>query len=135
MPTSGYNTQQDFSQSPPRFQWAASSGTPTATPSSTVPHFSSSFTPQFRLSDICIRDSSFEPDTSTAYHLARHSQDAPQPCSRDSLNILIVEPEEIGDAYPIWGQIPPDLKRQILLEFRKLDLGRPLSQDEEFKDP
>ncbi|XP_059282766.1 uncharacterized protein LOC132036442 isoform X1 [Lycium ferocissimum] len=142
MSTPGYATPQGFTRYTPGSQRASSSGTPTATPSPTASHHSSSSTEQYEITGPDLRESSSVPHTPDANDLPR-GVSAPQLESYDSSGRLIIEPagygwlpdkastlltDEIQKLFkdsPTWGQMSPNRQRRIYYAFKEKCYWRP----------
>ncbi|XP_059307708.1 uncharacterized protein LOC132059185 isoform X2 [Lycium ferocissimum] len=95
MSTLGYATPQGFTRYTLGSQRAAPSSTPTATPSPTVSHHSSSSTEQNDIKGPDLQESSFAPHTPSTNDLPG-GVSAPQLESYDSSGLLIIEPAGYG---------------------------------------
>ncbi|KAH0640049.1 hypothetical protein KY290_037337 [Solanum tuberosum] len=181
-PTSGYATSHGYSVLPPEANRPTSSVSRTVThnPTDSQP-LSSSSTSQLGMSSLRLQGNSSEPNTPTTNQSATPGQVLTQVGVRDMHNRLVIEPngytfnpdDAVGiisqaikdlyrDAFPTWGKMPSNLKRQIFLEFRigkkarsstkggslhtsgaqsqgsvrrklEKELGRPVTQAEAFK--
>ncbi|TMW87799.1 hypothetical protein EJD97_019454 [Solanum chilense] len=144
MPTSGYATPHGYNLLPPEDNRPTSSVSRTNTHDPADSQPSSSCASQLMMSSLPIQENSFEPNTPTINQSDTPGHDNTQVGMRDMHNRLVIDPEgytfnpddvvEIisqaikelcRDAYPTWGKIPSNLKRQIFLEFRKKCAWRP----------
>ncbi|XP_059279242.1 uncharacterized protein LOC132033315 [Lycium ferocissimum] len=140
--TQGYPTPQGFTRYTSGSQQATSSGTPTATPSPTASHHSSSSTEQYNITGPDLQESRSAPHNPTANDL-REGVSASQLESYDSSGRLIIEPvgygwlpdkasriltdeiEKLFKDSPTWGQMSPNRQRLIYYAFKEKCVWRP----------
>ncbi|KAG5583845.1 hypothetical protein H5410_044279 [Solanum commersonii] len=144
VPTSGYATPHGYSVLPPEANRPTSSDSRTVTHNPIDSQPSSSSTSQLGMSSLCLHGNGSEPNTPTTNQSATAGQGLTQVGVRDMQNRLVIEPDgytfnpddAVGiisqaikdlyrDAFPTWGKMPSNLKRQIFLEFRKKCTWRP----------
>ncbi|KAH0643745.1 hypothetical protein KY285_032820 [Solanum tuberosum] len=138
VPTSGYTTPHGYSVLPPEANRPTSSDSRTVTHNPINSQPSSSSTSQLGMSSLRLQGNGSEPNTPTTNQSATTGRVLTQVGVRDMHNRLVIEhdgytfnPDDaVGiisqaikdlyrDAFPTWGKMPSNLKRQIFLEFRK----------------